>query len=258
MLLTYTNTGINTWTLILSCYCCFKDIPQDSTKTCPACNHVFKGKGWEGLDAHWKAKHSDIMSYGELWTNMCEAHKSTSTVFKEKLVSPHIQSLNAEQPFQRVGSISNAHVGRNFESAALSFFAAQGFTLQLNLPVVVGVDGKGKLHSFDLGCEKQKILVECKSHRWTTGDNVPSAKMTVWNEAMYYFLAAPAGYRKIMFVLRDYSAKRKESLAEYYIRTYWHLIPSDVEIWEFDEGSLSASRLSFNANSSSIEPSVKT
>ena len=52
---------------------------------------------------------------------------------------------------------------------------------------------------------------------------------------MYYFLVLPAGYRKIFFVLRDYSLKRKETLAEYYIRTYRHLIPTDVEIWEFDE-----------------------
>ena len=28
---------------------------------------------------------------------------------------------------------------------------------------------------------------------------MPSAKMTVWNEAMYYFHIAPKQYRKIMF-----------------------------------------------------------
>ena len=38
-----------------------------------------------------------------------------------------------------------------------------------------------------------------------------------------------------MFVLRDYSVKRSETLAEYYIRTHSHLIPPDVEMWEFDE-----------------------
>ena len=54
---------------------------------------------------------------------------------------------------------------------------------------------------------------------------------------MYYFLVAPPGFRKILFVLRDMSERRQETLAEYYIRTYRHLIPGDVEIWEFDEGN---------------------
>ena len=62
-----------------------------------------------------------------------------------------------------------------------------------------------------------------------------SAKLTVWNEAMYYFLVAPEGYRKILLVLRDVSEKRRETLADYYVRTYGHLVPEDVEIWEVDE-----------------------
>lgn len=40
---------------------------------------------------------------------------------------------------------------------------------------------------------------------------MPWRKVTVWNEAMYYFLASPEGFRKIMFVLRDYSKKRNET-----------------------------------------------
>jgi hypothetical protein len=66
---------------------------------------------------------------------------------------------------------------------------------------------------------------------------MPSAKMTVWNEAMYYFVCAPSGYRKILFVLRDLRSTNKEALADYYVRTYGHLIPSDVEIWEYDDKS---------------------
>ncbi len=59
--------------------------------------------------------------------------------------------------------------------------------------------------------------------------------MTVWNEAMYYFALAPGNYQKILFVLRDYNPKKKETLAEYYLRTYDHLVPNGVEIWEYDE-----------------------
>ncbi len=39
-----------------------------------------------------------------------------------------------------------------------------------------------------------------------------------------------------MFVLYDYSEKRKETLAQYYLRTYKHLVPKDVEFWEYKEG----------------------
>ncbi len=135
------------------------------------------------------------------------------------------------------GSSSNTQVGHNFELAAQAFFESQGFKLERGLAVPVGVEKIKKKHSFDLGCNHKKILVECKSHKWTSGGNVPSAKLTIWNEAMYYFLAAPKNYRKIMFVLRDFSKKRKETLARYYIRTYNHMIPSDVEFWEYDEST---------------------
>jgi len=100
------------------------------------------------------------------------------------------------------------------------------------LPVGIGTEKKN--HSFDLGNKEQRIIIEYKSHKWTKGDNVPSAKLTVWNEAMYYFLSSPQGYRKIFFILKDFSNKRKETLAEYYLRTYSHLIPDGVEFWEYD------------------------
>jgi hypothetical protein len=34
---------------------------------CPECDHEFQGNGWDGIDAHWRAKHGHIMSYGEAW-----------------------------------------------------------------------------------------------------------------------------------------------------------------------------------------------
>lgn len=139
--------------------------------------------------------------------------------------------------FQRTGSISNAHVGKEFEKTALRFFSGAGIDLTMNHSIPVGIEEQKKNHAFDLGSESPKIIVECKSHTWTSGNNVPSAKMTVWNEAMYYFSAAPLEYRKIFFVLRDESISRGETLAEYYIRTYGHLIPSNVEIWEYDMDS---------------------
>jgi hypothetical protein len=144
-----------------------------------------------------------------------------------------------DKPHQRIGSRSNAHVGRDFELAAQHFYASEGLALDLNMKLPVCIGDIKKIHAFDLGCLNEKVLVECKSHKWTApNDNVPSAKLTVWKEAMFYFIASPPNYRKIMFVLRDYSEKRKETLAEYYLRTYSHLIPEGVELWEYDESTL--------------------
>jgi hypothetical protein len=56
---------------------------------------------------------------------------------------------------------------------------------------------------------------------------MPSAKITVWNEAMYYFHVAPSSYRKIFFVLKHY--RKEQSLAAYYLKTHGHLVPAGVE-----------------------------
>ncbi len=136
--------------------------------------------------------------------------------------------------FRRVGSVSNAHVGRDFESEAQRYFRNKGIALYRNHRVNVGVPGKHKkAKQFDLGSDNPPILVECKSHKWTAGGNVPSAKLTVWNEAMYYFALAPKHYRKILFVLSDFNERRQETLAGYYRRIYGHLIPDGVKIMEF-------------------------
>ena len=137
--------------------------------------------------------------------------------------------------FQRIGSTSNSQVGRDFEGVAHEYFRnEEGISLQRNYRVLVGVSSKSE-RQFDLGSDNPPILVECKSHKWTSGGNVPSAKITVWNEAMYYFSLAPEGFRRILFVLRDFSRNRGVSLAEYYVRNYGHLIPEGVEVLEYDE-----------------------
>ena len=136
--------------------------------------------------------------------------------------------------FQRVGSISNAHIGKEFEETAAKFFSTQGLILSKDYVVDVGVEQRKKAHKFDLGSGNPKVIIECKSHKWTSGNNVPSAKLTVWNEAMYYFAISPSEYRKIFFVLRDARSSTHETLAEYYIRIYGHMIPTDVEIWEYN------------------------
>lgn len=141
--------------------------------------------------------------------------------------------------FQRINSISNAHVGKDFEDIVKEIFnKTMGIVLQKDISVNIGHHVK-KPHRFDLGnvSANKMIIVECKSHTWTSGDNVPSAKLTVWNEAMYYFCLAASEFRKVLVVKRDFSTKRNETLGQYYIRNHEHLIPIDVEIYELDEES---------------------
>lgn len=145
--------------------------------------------------------------------------------------------------YQRAGSASNTQVGNTFEGLVGQYFSQIGIPLASDFSLPVGVATIKKQHAFDLGSSQSKIIVECKSHTWTSGGNTPSAKMTTWNEAMYYFLAAPREYRKILVVLRDFSPKRAQTLATYYIRTYNHMIPPGVEIWEYDMKTMSASRI---------------
>jgi hypothetical protein len=147
-----------------------------------------------------------------------------------------------DKPFQRLGSISNAHVGANFESTARTFFQRGGLVLRSNFDVLLGAHDRKKHRRFDLGAEDPAMLIECKSHKWTTGSNIPSAKMTVWNESMYYFHLAPTNYRKILFVLKDQD-QRRGTLAEYYVKNHGHLIPKAVEIWEYDPITLDAARI---------------
>jgi hypothetical protein len=43
---------------------------EKNENVCPECGKRFKGKGFEGIDAHWRAKkfgHENIMPYEDAW-----------------------------------------------------------------------------------------------------------------------------------------------------------------------------------------------
>lgn len=141
-----------------------------------------------------------------------------------------------------MGSISNAHVGRDFEAIVAQTFSTEPYTLHRNFAVDIGHEPYRKAHRFDLGSDKEPILIESKGHRWTTGNNIPSAKLTVWNEAMYFFALSPAHYRKCFCVLK-HARTNGETLGSYYVRNFKHLIPTGVEIWEVDEECATRERL---------------
>lgn len=135
--------------------------------------------------------------------------------------------------FQRVGAISNSHVGQELEAIAAQILAARGIKVAPCHKIPVGVGAVKRLHAFDLGAESPAVLVECKAHTWTSGGNSPSAKLINWAEAMYYFHLAPT-YRRIFFVQRSIRPATGESLLDYFLRTKPHLVPPGVAFWEYD------------------------
>jgi hypothetical protein len=144
-----------------------------------------------------------------------------------------------------MSNCDNPARGANFERAALQFFGTQGLELQVRHSVQVGAGSEKKIRTFDLGSTSPPTLVECKCHRWTEGGNAPSAKLSVWNEAMFYFLIAPPHYRKILATLAD--SRRSESIADHYVRRFRHLVPRGVEIWELSEDGVNG-RLVFTGD----------
>ena len=134
--------------------------------------------------------------------------------------------------FQRQGSTSNADVGRTFEQRVQTVLARQGLRLDRDHRVPCGLGTIRKDHAFDLGSENPRVIVECKSHTWTSGGNVPSAKMTNWANVMFHFHMAPPAYRKIFIAERSVRSGKEETLLGYFVRTQAHMIPHDVEMWE--------------------------
>lgn len=58
------------------CRACERRTPKRGRARCPECDRTFRGPGWEGIDAHWKAHHLDVMSYEAFWSSLCAAHRA--------------------------------------------------------------------------------------------------------------------------------------------------------------------------------------
>ncbi len=146
--------------------------------------------------------------------------------------------------FQRIGSSDNATVGREFENIALSFFATEGILLERNFGVQIGAGSKHKLRRFDLGSSSPAVLVNVSPTSGLQELTLPVPKLTVWNEAMFYFPSGSSYFRKILFVLKDHHSKRLVSRLENIIYNYHgHLGPDGVEIWEWNEETKFAERI---------------
>ena len=126
----------------------------------------------------------------------------------------------------------NPKKGADFQRQVQEYFNKRyglGFELEKKIPI----GEPPKDHKFDIVNLSKGVAIECKRYTWTETGNVPSAKMGFVNEAVFYLSFLPDSYKKYIVMLYSYHQKRHETLAEYYHRTYQHLL-GDVIVAEYN------------------------
>jgi hypothetical protein len=126
----------------------------------------------------------------------------------------------------------NPGKGRDFQAVAAKLLTAKlGVSFHLDYPLAIG--HPPKLHKFDFVSEDLRYVGECKNYSWTETGNVPSAKTAFLNEAVLYLSHVPADKIKFLVMRLDRHDRKKETLVEYYLRTYKHLL-GGLTLYEID------------------------
>lgn len=129
----------------------------------------------------------------------------------------------------------NPSKGRQFQEKAAELFSGR-FQVEFWLDHPIAIGNPPKDHRFDLVSPDLRYVGECKNYSWTKSGNVPSAKMGFVNEAVFYLSFLPRDTFRFVVMRRDIHQKRGETLADYYWRTYRHLLQG-VLIFEIDLGN---------------------
>jgi hypothetical protein len=117
----------------------------------------------------------------------------------------------------------NPGKGKWFQELAAQLLSEHfGVQFELDYPLTIG--NPPKEHRFDLVSSDLRYVGECKNYAWTKAGNVPSAKMAFVNEAVLYLSFLSRDIVRFVVLRKDVHEKRNESLAEYYCRTYRHLL----------------------------------
>ncbi len=97
-----------------------------------------------------------------------------------------------------------------------------GVEFQQEYPLQIGTPPRP--HRFDLVSSDLKYVGECKDYSWTESGNSPSAKLASVNEAVSYLSFLPPDVVRFVALRKATHPRRTETLAEYYYRTYGHLL----------------------------------
>ena len=126
----------------------------------------------------------------------------------------------------------NPRKGSVFQRRVLQWFEEEykkDFISEKKIPI----GNPPKDHKFDIVAADGTIAAECKRYTWTESGNVPSAKLGTTNEAAFYLSFLPDSYAKYIVMMKAVNKKRGETLADYYYRTYRHLL-GDIKVLEYD------------------------
>ena len=146
-----------------TCLCCAKNAPVTPQKVCPICEQAFKGKGWWGVDAHWKARHEAEMPYSTFWAGLCEPHRGVEA---ERGAIPNSLPTDAEpieDAYTKALSQRSSHVENILTHALIAKIAQELWSRDpwLDLQVFTSdVDDSG----FDLvlGCKGVMRYIQIK------------------------------------------------------------------------------------------------
>jgi len=110
---------------------------------------------------------------------------------------------------------------------------SEHFCVMLQRGCAIPIGDPAKEQRFDLASNDGKYVGECKSITWTRAGNITSAKMAFMNQAVFYLTFVPGAKYRFVVMRRDTYPRRQETLAEYYYRTYQHLL-GEMFIIEID------------------------
>lgn len=201
-----------------------------------------KNLGYRGIsETHYNQKffemecldcgHKYMANGCDVWLRKCPNCQNKIVAHQKKIESNIIGSFPSHKTKNNKNS-ENPKVGREFQEKVKQWFETNTkYTFELERPVLIG--NPAKLHKFDIAEKLETIVIECKSYTYTVSGNIPSAKLTSLNEAVFYFSLLPAQTEKILVMAYAAHPKRRETLAEYYYRINRHLL-SDVKVFEFN------------------------
>ena len=126
----------------------------------------------------------------------------------------------------------NPKMGKEFEEK-VSKILTERYSIKFET-LAIPIGKPSKEHKFDLVSEDKKYIVECKCYSWTEGGNIPSAKMAILNEAVFYLSHVSKDKDRWIVMKKDFSIERQKTLARYYFQINQHLLDG-VKIWEVDE-----------------------
>jgi hypothetical protein len=140
--------------------------------------------------------------------------------------------------------------GKDFQVLAAELISRHfGVDFGLEGHFLIGSPPKG--HKFDLVSRKRDIVGETKNITWTVTGNSPSAKLAFVNEAVLYLTLLGTGLKRFIVLPRATHPRKPETLAEYYFRTYRHLL-GGIQVFELDAQNRSLRELTAESKRADI------